>query len=784
MELRDFVDEVKKKIDIVEVVNRFIPLDKNNKALCPFHEEKTPSFSVNPRVQYFKCFGCGAVGDVISFLQRHEKINFMEALKELSVLAELQLPDFTLESKNKFHRNRTREVILEETARFYFNSLTPEVKDHLINKRGFDEETIKKFQIGFASGGLRDYLINKKNIAVESAIETGVLKKSEDNNMHDFFYQRIIFPVIKEGRIVSMVGRSLNGKGPKYLNLPGKIKHFYNEEALRERAVFLTESITDCITLTQNGYPAVATLGAYHFNSIKGEQFSECEKVYICPHDDEAGKKSLKQAKKVLGKKLYTVKLPEGIDVNEYFQKYSKDDFDKLVQSAEVKNDNNEKPKHEAVFDNLIDLATYDNQVVFVITDNNKLSIKTEYNKDGEILIPPPKEKIPWLLPRAEEIIKNYETAIEDPEDYYRSLYNDLITYHKDISTLPADEFYDLLVCWDFHTYIPEQLYYSPIICFFAIQERGKSRTGKGMIYVAYRGIHVETVRPAYLFRVADYYNSSIFIDVMDVWGKSGKNDCEDILLNRYERGGDVFRVDPEKSKFMDLENFDTFGPTIIATNKSVHDILGSRSIPISMAETDRIFENDVRREFSLPFRERLEAFRAIQFNRPLPEVKKPCSGRLGDIFKPIIQTVRIINPAKEDAILRLVEIIQKEKLLNNAESTEAEIIRVIVSLENEVSHRILPIEKITQGLNSNRPERFSTSPQKIGRILTSMGFEKAKTSSGNSAIVWNEELITGLKRRYGLETIPVTPVTPVNSSEDTGITGVTDVLQRSLEDI
>ena len=304
------------------------------------------------------------------------------------------------------------------------------------------------------------------------------------------------------------------------------------------------------------------------------------------------------------------------------------------------------------------------------------------------------------------------------------------------------------------------------------------------MIYVAYRGIHVETVRPAYLFRVADYYNSSIFIDVMDVWGKSGKNDCEDILLNRYERGGDVFRVDPEKSKFMDLENFDTFGPTIIATNKSVHDILGSRSIPISMAETDRIFENDVRREFSLPFRERLEAFRAIQFNRPLPEVKKPCSGRLGDIFKPIIQTVRIINPAKEDAILRLVEIIQKEKLLNNAESTEAEIIRVIVSLENEVSHRILPIEKITLGLNSNRPERFSTSPQKIGRILTSMGFEKAKTSSGNSAIVWNEELITGLKRRYGLETIPVTPVTPVNSSEDTGITGVTDVLQRSLEDI
>jgi len=850
------IQEIKNKVDIVEIISKYIPLNEYNKAKCPFHNDSKPSFSVNKEGQFFYCFGCGVGGDVIKFLELINKVPFIEALKEVAKFAKENIPEISLKDKEKIEEERKIEEILTTTAEFYRKSLTPEVRKYLIEERGFNVGLIERFRIGYANGSLKNYLINECNYTMVLCLKAGILSKNK-NSIKDYFYRRITFPNIRRGIVVHFSARVFNSDGPKYINLPRKIKYLYNEDALLNKEVFVVEGVTDCITMEGKGYPTVA-LTTSNFKSEFTYKFNKNERVNICLDSDKAGEHGSLQGGNLLHEKVKIIELPEGYDPNEYFKKHTKEEFEilkrqskgifkyridkipaklektdlpkeiesiftnmpvlseakiescldyikskfnlknqemnayrkdlkRLIKAKNNSKDNKEKKNKKqyiALFDELVDLAVQDEKAVFVIKESDKLAIRFEYSKEDLIYVPPPKEKLPWLLPRAKEILKHYDTAIKNTEFYYRTLYDDLITYHKGISELPSNEFYDLLVCWDFHTYLLEQLYYSPIICFFAIPERGKSRTGKGMIYVAYRGIHVETVRPAYLFRVADYYKSSIFIDVMDVWRKSGKSDCEDILLNRYERGGDVFRVDPDKSKFMDLENFDTFGPTLIATNESVHDILQSRSISISMLDTDKIYENDVRREFSLPYRERLEAFRAIQLHKSLPEVKKPCKGRLGDIFKPILQIVKIVSPEKESSILKLVSLIEKEKLLSKAESTDAEIIRVILSLGGEVLHNILPIEKITNGLNSNKPDKFQTSPQRIGRVLSSMGFEKAKTSKGNSAIVWNKKLIAGLKRRYGLGETPVIPETPAINSGDTGVTGDTCVLQESLEDI
>src|SRR5664280_2449233 len=143
---------------------------------------------------------------------------------------------------------------------------------------------------------------------------------------------------------------------------------------------------------------------------------------------------------------------------------------------------------------------------------------------------------------------------------------------------------------------------YSPIICNYAVPERGKSRTGKGMIYVAYRGIHVESLRDAYIVRIAHNYMATIFFDCMNLWKKAEKAGSEDILLLRFERGAKVPRVlYPERGAHRDTVYYSVFGATIVATNVSVHNILDTRAIQINMPQSRKRFENDVTPELALP---------------------------------------------------------------------------------------------------------------------------------------------------------------------------------------
>ncbi len=403
--------------------------------------------------------------------------------------------------------------------------------------------------------------------------------------------------------------------------------------------------------------------------------------------------------------------------------------------------------EYSANFTGLIDLVLDDGKVAFLVKEVDQLKIIQDVAKEGVTLVPPPKAKIPFPLPRGQEVIKAYQAKGNDGD-----LYDDLMAYHKAISELPGEAYYDLIVAWEFQTYLTENFQYSPVICFFAVPERGKSRTGKAMINLAYRGIRVESIREPYIFRAAEHFRACLFFDVMDVWKKTEKSGSQDILLNRFEKGVKVPRVlYPDRGPFEDTVYFNVFGPTIIATNVEVHKILETRAIQINMPQTNKNFENDVTPEDALPFKERLLAFRAKYLDKPLPEVSKPASGRLGDILKPILQIIRLVKPEREGAFLNLVKEIEVQRQIDKANSLEAQILKAIQAAMNQIIRGVLAVKAITQKFNEGKGERFQFTEKRMGGKLRSLGFRMGSTGTGAAAIIWDDINFEKLLRNYGL---------------------------------
>jgi len=362
---------------------------------------------------------------------------------------------------------------------------------------------------------------------------------------------------------------------------------------------------------------------------------------------------------------------------------------------------------------------------------------------------PPPRESLPFkVLPRADEVIKHVNTDKDD------SLYDDLITYHKSISELPDETFHDLLACWDLHTYLIESFHYSPLVWLYAIPERGKSRTGKGCIYVAYRGIHVESVREAYLFRIANDLGATIFFDVRDIWEKAKKQNSEDILLQRFEKGAIVPRVlHPDKGPFEDTKFYDIFGATLIATNEPVHKIMETRTLMITMLESAKNFDTPVTPENAINLKERLVAFRARHMSSMIPDINKPSRSRLGDILKPLMQMIMLIKPSREKAFLSLIRNLEHNRKTQLSESNEASILKAVIAKQSSVMNGLLAVSSITTSINSNLSLLHQITPHKVGRNLDAMGlgFQKHRKNTG-SHIEWDDTLIKTLSTKYGVD--------------------------------
>lgn len=351
----EVLEKIRAQVDIVDLISDYLPLKKsgsNYMGLCPFHNEKTPSFSVSPTKGIFKCFGCGVGGDHISFIMQKENLSFREAVEFLANKYNIELKEYK-NNESKQHRE-LREKIYEanrDAAIYYMNCLTKSsVALNYLKNRSIDKSIILKFGIGYSPDGwtnLYDYL-KSKGYRDEELEAANLISKSKRGTYIDRFRNRIMFPILDiSKRVIAFGGRTLDSSIPKYLNSSDTIifnkgDNLYNINKVKEEnktgKIILVEGYMDVISLYKSGINySVASLGtAFTENQAKLIK-KYAEEVYICYDSDQAGIRATDRAIDILlsqNVKPKIIQLTDGMDPDDFVRKYGKLDFELELSKA------------------------------------------------------------------------------------------------------------------------------------------------------------------------------------------------------------------------------------------------------------------------------------------------------------------------------------------------------------------------------------------------------------------------------------------------------------------
>ncbi|WP_148557574.1 DNA primase [Terrisporobacter petrolearius] len=401
--MRDLIDEVKNRCDIVNVISQYINLKNsgsNYSGLCPFHNEKTGSFHVNQKKQIYKCFGCGEGGDVINFVMKIENLDFIEAVKLLAEKNGIEFKTNLSEAdKAKMESIKLMQDIHLKAARYYFaNLINSKNKGYdYLRRRGLSDKIIKKFGLGYSLeswNSLMDYLLSigyEKKDLVESGLVT---HKENGNKYYDRFRNRVMFPIFDyRGNVIGFGGRVLDNSLPKYLNSPDSLlfnKRFnlyglnYAKKSISNDILILVEGYMDLISLYEYGIEnVVATLGTALTNE-QGKLIKRYASTAIISYDsDDAGVKATLRAIDILRNQNINVKilnLKDCKDPDDFIRKYKKEGFLKAIE----------------------------NSVSHIVFQINILKRKFDFNKDEHLI---------KFAKEAALIIKTLSSPVE--KDYY-----------------------------------------------------------------------------------------------------------------------------------------------------------------------------------------------------------------------------------------------------------------------------------------------------------------------------------------------------------------------------
>ena len=360
-----FLDDLLDRVDIVEVIDRRVKLKKSGKnysARCPFHEERSPSFSVNPDKQFYYCFGCGAGGNALTFLMEYENLEFPQAVENLASNAGMTIPR---EPSRSGHDAAQQEVsnkplyaLMERVSTFYQQQLRNHPQAHravdYLKARGLSGEIAKQFGLGFAPPGwdsLHSGLGGGDELC-ELLIKTGMLVKNESGRVYDRFRDRVVFPIHdRRGRVIAFGGRVLGDDKPKYLNSPEteifhKGRELYGLYQARQNTrkldrILVVEGYMDVIALAQHGISyATATLGTATSNTHLERVYRLCPEVVFCFDGDEAGRKAAFRALEAAlpcmedGRQAKFLFLPEGQDPDDAVRGGGQAHFEALLGKA------------------------------------------------------------------------------------------------------------------------------------------------------------------------------------------------------------------------------------------------------------------------------------------------------------------------------------------------------------------------------------------------------------------------------------------------------------------
>lgn len=352
-----FLEELCARNDIVSVVSRYVSLTRrggNYVGLCPFHNEKTASFNVSPDRQFFHCFGCGAGGDVITFLMKIENLDFPDAVYRLAERAGMTVPEDNEEIRSQKRKKDRLLELSKEAARFFHNVLLSEDgkvgREYLLG-RGLSPATIKRFGLGFAPDAWDKLLLEmtQKGFAKQELLDAGLALSGKTGRIYDRFRNRVMFPIIDiRGDVIGFGGRVMDDSTPKYLNSPetvifNKRKNLFALNLAKKSEgdrMILCEGYMDVIALHQAGFDsAVASLGT-SLTEDQARLIARYKNEVVIAYDaDNAGVNAANRAINLLkeaGVAIRILRIPQAKDPDEFIKKFGRDKFARLLDVSEA----------------------------------------------------------------------------------------------------------------------------------------------------------------------------------------------------------------------------------------------------------------------------------------------------------------------------------------------------------------------------------------------------------------------------------------------------------------
>lgn len=352
----ELIEEVRLANDIVDVVSEYVKLERKGKdyfGLCPFHKEKTPSFSVVPSKQIFYCFGCGKGGNVFQFIMNAENLDYLESVRLLADRAKIQLPEG--ESEEEKEKLKLRDSLIKintEAARFYYNELglpsNGKVREYLKNRR-IKPQTVKRFGMGYSPESWDALLkhLQSKGFDEDAILKSGLVLKKKNGGYYDRFRGRLMFPIFDiRGNVIGFGGRVLDKSLPKYMNSPetflySKSKNLYALNFAKnsgQKKILIVEGYMDVISLHQSGIiNTVASLGTALTESQGRILKKYAEEIIISYDADMAGQAAAIRGLDLLdgmGCNVKVLSVPDGKDPDEFVKNHGKDAFLKLIENA------------------------------------------------------------------------------------------------------------------------------------------------------------------------------------------------------------------------------------------------------------------------------------------------------------------------------------------------------------------------------------------------------------------------------------------------------------------
>ena len=352
---QEYIQEVVRRNDIEEVIGQYVQLRRRGRTLsglCPFHNEKTPSFVVYPDTQSFYCFGCGAAGDVINFVRKYNNLSYVEGVKQLASRVGMPLP----EEDDQESRARQRLLEINRCAARYFyeqlNAETPEAalaRRYWKEKRGLTDATIRRFGLGYAPqdfGGLLHYL-RRRGFSESELEHSGLIKRSEKGNLYDIFRHRVMVPIIDvRGAIIAFGGRVLDDSKPKYINSPETMVYHKSRTLFAlnvakkssNKRYILCEGYMDVIAMHVAGFDTAVCACGTALTSEQVKLLSEyADEVVLCYDSDEAGQKATERSLALFANssvKVSVLSYQGAKDPDEFIKKYGRDRFEMILNGT------------------------------------------------------------------------------------------------------------------------------------------------------------------------------------------------------------------------------------------------------------------------------------------------------------------------------------------------------------------------------------------------------------------------------------------------------------------